>query len=191
MRIGIYGGSFDPPHYGHKKIAEFVNEKLNLDKLLIVPVGIASHGKNNLTSSADRMKMCEMTFGNIKNVCVSSIEIDMEGVSYTYKTLEAVIKNFGEDNEYFEIIGEDSANYFDKWKEYEKILELSTVVVLKRKGFKNIVNSPKIVTVDNPYFNISSTEIKEKIKNGEDVSDFLDKETEKFIKEKKLYIKEL
>ena len=187
MRIGIYGGSFDPPHYGHKKIAEFVTEKLSLDKLLIVPVGIASHGKNNLTSSADRMKMCEMTFRNIKNVCISSIEIDMEGVSYTYKTLEAVMKNFGEDNEYFEIIGEDSANYFDKWKEYEKILELSTVVVLRRKGFKNIVNSSKIVTVDNSYFDISSTEIKEKIKNGEDVSDFLDKETEKFIKEKKLY----
>ena len=99
MRIGIYGGSFDPPHYGHKKIAEFVTEKLNLDKLLIVPVGIASHGKNNLTSSADRMKMCETTFGNIKNVCISSIEIDMEGVSYTYKTLEAVIKKFGEDND--------------------------------------------------------------------------------------------
>ena len=73
MRIGIYGGSFDPPHYGHKKIAEFVTEKLNLDKLLIVPVGIASHGKNNLTSSADRMKMCEMTFGSIKNVCILSL----------------------------------------------------------------------------------------------------------------------
>lgn len=187
MRIGIYGGSFDPPHYGHKKIAEFVTEKLNLDKLLVVPVGIASHGKNNLSSSEDRMKMCEMTFGKIEKACVSSVEIDMEGVSYTYKTLEEIIKKFGDENEYFEIIGEDSANYFDKWREYKKILDLSTVVVLKRKGFKNIVNSQKIITVDNPYFDVSSTEIKEKIKNGEDVSSFLTDETEKFIREKKLY----
>ena len=191
MKIGIYGGSFDPPHRGHKNIAEFVIKQLDLDKLLIVPIGIASHGKNNLTPAQKRMKMCELTFGDIKNIEISSVEIDMEGISYTFKTLEALIEKYGQEHEYFEIIGEDSAAYFDKWKEYKKILELSTVVVLKRKGFKNIVNSPKIVTVDNPYFNISSTEIKEKIKNGEDVSKFLDEETEKFIKEKKLYIKEL
>lgn len=187
MKIGIYGGSFDPPHYGHKKIAEFVIQELNLDKLLIIPVGIASHGKNNLSSSEDRMKMCELTFKDIKKSFISSIEIDMMGVSYTYKTLEVIIEKYGKNNEYFEIIGEDSANYFDKWKEYEKILELSTVVVLKRKGFRNVVNSSKIITVDNPYFEISSTEIREKIRNNENVSKFLEKETEKFIREKKLY----
>lgn len=189
MRIGIYGGSFDPPHYGHKNIAEFVIEKLNLDKLLIVPVGVASHGKDNLSSSSIRMKMCELTFGKIEKAIVSPIEIQMEGVSYTFKTLEKIIEEYGKENDYFEIIGEDSANYFDKWKEYEKILELSTVIVLKRKGFKNVVDSSKIVTVDNPYFNMSSTEIKEKIKNNEDVLEFLTKETLEFIKKENLYKK--
>lgn len=187
MKIGIYGGSFDPPHYGHKNIAEFVIEKLNLDKLLIVPVGIASHGKDSLTSSEERMKMCKMTFGEIQKAEVSSIEIDMEGISYTFKTLEAVIEKYGSEHEYFEIIGEDSANYFDKWREYKKILELSTVVVLKRKGYENIVNSPKILIVDNPYFDISSTEIKNRIKNDIDISEFLTKETMEFIKNKNLY----
>ena len=189
MRIGIYGGSFDPPHYGHKNIAEFVIEKLNLDKLLVVPLGIASHGKDHLSSAYDRMKMCEITFGKIEKVVISSIEIDMEGVSYTFKTLEEVIKKYGNENEYFEIIGEDSANYFDKWKEYEEILELSTVVILKRKGFKNVVDSSKMITVDNPYFDVSSTEIKEKIRNGEDVSNFITKETIEFIKKENLYKK--
>lgn len=187
MKIGIYGGSFDPPHYGHKNIAEFVIKELSLDKLLVIPLGIASHGKNSLSLSEDRMKMCELTFGDIEKAVVSPIEINMEGVSYTFKTLEAVIKDMGEDNEYFEIIGEDSANYFDKWKEYKKILELSTVVVLKRQGFKNVVDSPKMITVDNPYFNVSSTEIKEKIRNGEDVSKFLTDKTVKFINTKNLY----
>lgn len=187
MKIGIYGGSFDPPHFGHKSVAEFVVEKLDLDVLLIIPVGVASHGKNHLSPSCDRMKMCELTFKNVEKSKVSPIEIDMKGVSYTYKTLEEVIKKYGEDNEYFEIIGEDSANYFDKWREYEKILDLSTVVVLKRKGYTNIVDSEKITTLSNPYFNVSSTKIKERIKNNEDVSGLLTKETIEYIKEKNLY----
>lgn len=188
MRIGIYGGSFDPPHIGHKNVAEFVIEKLNLDKLLIVPIGTASHGKNIMTSAENRVKMCELTFGRIEKAEISMVEIEMKEVSYTVKTLEALIEKYGREAEYFEIIGEDSAAYFDKWKDYKKILELSTVVVLKRKGYENIIDSPKIMILDNPYFDISSTEIKNKIKNNENISEFLTKETEKFIKEKELYI---
>lgn len=187
MRIGIYGGSFDPPHKGHRNIAEYVIKKLELDKLLIVPVGTASHGKNNLVSGKERKKMCELTFGDIERAEISSVEIDMEGVSYTFETLETLIEKYGREHEYFEIIGEDSAAYFDKWKEYEKILNLSTVVVLKRKGYKSVVNSPKMIMVDNPYFDVSSTEIKEKIKNKKNVSDLITEETERFIKEKNIY----
>ena len=187
MKIGIYGGSFDPPHRGHKNIAEFVIKQLDLDKLLIVPIGIASHGKNNLTPAQKRMKMCKLTFGDIKNIEISSVEIDMEGISYTFKTLEALIKKYGQEHEYFEIIGEDSAAYFDKWKEYKKILELSTVVVLKRKGYTSVIDSPKMITVNNPYFNVSSTEIKDRIKNGKNISEFITEETEKFIKAENIY----
>lgn len=189
MKIGIYGGSFDPPHFGHKNIAEFVIKKLGLDKLFIVPVGIASHGKPALILGEYRMKMCELTFGEIEKAEVSPVEINMNSISYTFKTLETLIEENGSEHEYFEIIGEDSAAYFDKWREYKKILELSTVVVLKRKGFISAINSKKMMIVDNPYFNVSSTEIKDKIKNGEDVSLFLTKETIEFIKEKKLYMK--
>ena len=103
MKIGIYGGSFDPPHRGHRNIAEYVIKKFELDKLLIVPIGIASHGKDNLTSAQKRMKMCELTFGDIKKVEISSVEIDMDGISYTFKTLEARIEKYGQEHEYFEI----------------------------------------------------------------------------------------
>ena len=188
MKIGIYGGSFDPSHKGHKNVAEFVIKELSLDKLLIVPIGIASHGKDILTSADDRVKMCELTFGDIEKVEISTVEIDMKGLSYTFKTLEVLIEKYGKEHEYFEIIGEDSAAYFDKWREYQKILELSTVVVLKRKGYENIINSPKIMTLDNPYFDVSSTEIKRGIKNNEDVSQFLTEKTEEYIKNKKLYL---
>lgn len=188
MKIGIYGGSFDPSHKGHRNVAEFVIKELSLDKLLIVPIGIASHGKDILTSADDRVKMCELTFGDIEKVEISTVEIDMKGFSYTFKTLEVLIEKYGKEHEYFEIIGEDSATYFDKWREYQKILELSTVVVLKRKGYENTINSPKIMTLDNPYFDVSSTEIKRRIKNNEDVSKFLTEKTEEYIKNKKLYL---
>lgn len=189
MKIGIYGGSFDPPHWGHKEISKYVIKKLNLDKLIIVPIGIASHGKNNLTSSKYRLKMCELTFLKIPKTVVSSIEIDKNKTSYTYETLMNLIKEFGKNNEYFEIIGEDSANYFDKWKEYKKILEYSTVVVLKRKGFKNKIISNKMIEIDNPYFDISSTEIRNNIKCNIDISNYLDLDTVKFINSKNLYKK--
>lgn len=187
MKIGIYGGSFDPPHKGHRNVAEYVIKELALDKLLIVPIGIASHGKDILTPAEDRLKMCELTFENIEKTEISTVEIDMQSLSYTFKTLEVLIEKYGQEHEYFEIIGEDSAAYFDKWREYKKILELSTVVVLKRKGYQNIVNSPKIKILNNPYFDISSTEIKNKIKNKEDISYLLTEKAEKYIKEKGLY----
>lgn len=188
MKIGIYGGSFDPPHYGHHKIAEYAIEKLNLDKLLIVPVGIASHGKNHLTFSQDRLNMCKLTFSDLDKVEVSSVEIDMDEVSYTYKTLMRIIEKYGSGNEYFEIIGEDSANYFDEWKEYKKILELSTVVILKREGYHNVVDSDKMITIDNPYFNVSSSDIRQKVKDKKDISTFVNKDILALIIEKKLYI---
>ena len=187
MKIGIYGGSFDPPHYGHRNIAEFIIKELNLDKLLIIPVGKGSYGKETATPAECRLEMSKLAFEKIDKVEVSPIEIDSKELCYTIDTLNNIIKKYGKDNEYFEIIGEDSANYFDKWKEYKKILELSTVIVLKRKGYTNVVESSKIKILDNPYFNISSTEIKNKIKNCEDISEYVGKEIDEYIKNKKLY----
>lgn len=187
MKIGIYGGSFDPPHYGHRNIAEFIIRELNLDKLLIIPVGKGSYGKETITPAKCRLEMSKLAFEKIDKVEVSSIEIDSNELCYTIDTLNNIIKKYGKGNEYFEIIGEDSANYFDKWKEYKKILELSTVVVLKRKGYINVVESSKIKILDNPYFNISSTEIKNKIKNNEDISEYVGKEIDEYIKNKNLY----
>ena len=94
---------------------------------------------------------------------------------------------YGKDNEYFEIIGGDSAAYFTKWKNYEEILENSTVVILRRKGYVSEIDSDKIIEFENEYFDISSTEIKEKLRNNEDCSGILDDKLIEFIKENNLY----
>ncbi|WP_300327808.1 nicotinate (nicotinamide) nucleotide adenylyltransferase [Fusobacterium sp.] len=189
MRIGIYGGSFDPPHFGHKNVAQYAIENLKLDKLLIIPVGRASHGKNNLSDNILRYEMCNLVFGDIEKVEISKIEIEKNEISYTYKTLDNLMEIYGRENEYFEIIGGDSAAYFTKWKNYKEILENSTVVILRRKGYVSEIKSDKIIEFENDYYDISSTEIKQKLKNDEDCSDILDLKLIKFIKENGIYKK--
>lgn len=178
MKIGIYGGSFNPIHLGHEMIAKLVLENLNLDKLIIIPVGIPSHRENNLKNSLLRYELCKIVFKDIKKIEVSDIEIKQNKVSYTYDTLLEIRKIYGKNNEYYEIIGEDSLENFETWKNYKEILELCKLVVLKRKSYKeekikeikNKIKHKNIIFLENDYFNFSSTEIREKLSRGEDIS---------------------
>ena len=88
MRIAIYGGSFNPMHIGHEKIVDYVLNNLNMDKIIIIPVGIPSHRENNLEQSDTRLKICKEIFKGNKKIEVSDIEIKSEGKSYTYDTLK-------------------------------------------------------------------------------------------------------
>ena len=99
MKIAIYGGSFNPMHIGHEKIVDYVLKNLDMDKIIIIPVGIPSHRENNLEQSNTRLKICREIFKNNKKVEVSDIEIKSEGKSYTYDTLLKLIEIYGKDNE--------------------------------------------------------------------------------------------
>lgn len=187
MKIGIYGGSFNPPHYGHENISKLIIKKLNLDKLIVIPIGTPCHGKTNLLDGNERYKLCELAFKEINKVKISRIEIDSDETSYTYDTLKKIIEKYGREHEYFEIIGEDSAAYFDEWKNYEKILELAKVVILKRRGYTSAIKSRNIIEIENDYYDISSSKIRESIMKEEDCEDFLKKEVLDYIKIKKLY----
>lgn len=183
MKIGIFGGSFNPIHKGHEEIAKLSIKELNLDKLIIVPVGVASHKKNNFLEAKLRFELCQKVFEDFKNIEVSDIEIKNSETSYTYKTLQEIIELYGKEHEYFEIIGEDSIDYFEKWKNYKEILEKSKVVVFRRKNSKREYKHLKhknIIYLESPYYNISSTEIREKIKNKESLENLLNKKIIKF-----------
>ena len=185
MKIGIYGGSFNPIHLGHERIARLVIEELNLDKLIIVPVGNPSHRENIYENSKLRLELYKKVFENDKKIEVSDIEIVKNEISYTYDTLMELREKNGEENEFFEIIGEDSLENFKTWKNYKEILNFSKVVVLKRKNYnKNIFDekNKNIIFLDNPYFNFSSTEIRKRIKNNEDISSMVNKKIENMVK---------
>lgn len=188
MKIGIYGGSFNPIHFGHIKIVNYVLEQLNLDKIIVIPVGTPSHRENNLVSGEFRLKMCQLAFKDSQKIEISDIEIKSNTTSYTIDTLKKIQSIYGEKHEFFEIIGEDSANYFSKWKDYKEILEKSKVVVLKRKGYNSLLTDKNLIYLDSPLFNVSSTLIRENLLNNKNVSKFLPKEIIDFIKNNKLYI---
>ncbi len=186
MKIGIFGGSFNPIHKGHEAMAHFALKKLNLDKLIIIPVGIASHKKNNFLDAKLRLELCKKVFEDFENIEISNIEIKSSETSYTYKTLQKIIELYGEEQEYYEIIGEDSIDYFEKWKNYKEILEKSKVVVFRRKNsnkeYKHLKHK-NIIYLESPYYNISSTEIRERIKNKKDLKDLVNEKIEEIIKE--------
>ena len=192
MRIAIYGGSFNPMHIGHKKIVDYVLNNLNMDKIIIIPVGIPSHRENNLEQSDTRLKICKEIFKGNKKIEVSDIEIKSEGKSYTYDTLLKLIDLYGENNEFFEIIGEDSLKSLKTWKNYEELLKICKFIVFRRKDDKNIqidkefLNNKNIIILENEYYDISSTEIRNMIKNNEDISAFVNKKVKKLIEKEYL-----
>ena len=192
MRIAIYGGSFNPMHIGHEKIVDYVLNNLNIDKIIIIPVGIPSHRENNLEQSDTRLKICKEIFKGNKKIEVSNIEIKSEGKSYTYDTLLKLMDLYGENNEFFEIIGEDSLKSLKTWKNYEELLKICKFIVFRRKDDKNIqideefLNNKNIIILENEYYDISSTEIRNMVKNNEDISAFVNKKVKKLIEKEYL-----
>ena len=192
MRIAVYGGSFNPMHIGHEKIVDYVLNNLNMDKIIIIPVGIPSHRENNLEQSNTRLKICKEIFKGNKKIEVSDIEIKSEGKSYTYDTLLKLMDLYGENNEFFEIIGEDSLKSLKTWKNYEELLKICKFIVFRRKDDKNIqideefLNNKNIIILENEYYDISSTEIRNMVKNNEDISAFVNKKVKKLIEKEYL-----
>lgn len=192
MKIGVFGGTFNPPHLGHENILKQSILKLNLDLVLVIPNNIPSHKKlpKNTAKTLNRLEMTEIMCQNIEKAQVSTIEIDMGGESYTIKTLEKILQKY-EKCEIFLIIGSDSFIDFEKWREFEKILSLSTIVVLKRDLNEDLCHTKsvfekkydkKIILLDNEIIEISSSEIRK-----HENKNLLNKDVLKYIVENDLY----
>jgi nicotinate-nucleotide adenylyltransferase len=187
MKIGIYGGLFDPIHMGHVSVVKFVSEHFKMDKIIVIPVGIPSHRENNALDGSIRIKMCQLAFENMDKVEVLDIEVSQNRLCYTYDTLCNIIEIYGKNNEYFEIIGEDSLNYFKTWKKYEEILKVSKLIVLKREGYNEKAFHENIILVDSPYFPFSSTKIRETIAKNGDIREMVPEKVREYIKQNNLY----
>lgn len=135
MKIALYGGSFNPPHLGHRAAAESVVGKLRPDRLLILPDHLPPHKEmpEGSPSAEERLRLCEMTFAGIPGAEVSDFELQREGVSYTAETVARLRLRFPDD-ELFLVIGTDMLLCFEQWYRFRYLLEQCTLTVLARMG---------------------------------------------------------
>lgn len=183
-KIGIFGGSFNPIHFGHLKTAEFVLKSLKLNKVIFVPVYKPCHRDNILLDYSQRVELikCALNEFDEKKMEVCELEKDLGEVSYTVDTLKEMLKLYPKAT-FYEIIGEDSYNYFTTWKEYKTICELSYLVVLSREGKELEKLHENVIFINNPLVDISATDIRKKIKNRESIVGLIPNSCIEYIKD--------
>lgn len=171
MRIGIYGGTYSPPHIGHLKAAAYAIEACKLDRLLLIPTGVSPHKEMSAgATSADRLQMLQLSAAGIEGAEVSDMELNRAGRSYTVDTL-GELKSLYPDAELVLLMGTDMFTSFLTWKEPERIMALATLAVFCRgeKGEAERIDAQKsaleamgarIELVHNPVNAISSTDLR-------------------------------
>ncbi|HEK9101443.1 TPA: nicotinate-nucleotide adenylyltransferase [Bacillus pseudomycoides] len=185
-KIGIIGGTFDPPHYGHLLIANEVYDALALDEIWFLPNQIPPHKQDrNITSVENRLDMLELAIGQEEYFSVCLEELKREGPSYTYDTMLQLTKKHPDVQFYF-IIGGDMVEYLPKWYNIEKLLQLVTFVGVARPGYT--LNTPyEIVTVEIPEFAVSSSLLRKRHKEKKTCKYLLPEQVQVYIERNGLY----
>jgi len=197
-KIGIMGGTFDPIHYAHLATAEFIRIKYKLDKILFIPSGNPPHKTDRpIMDKYHRHNMVLLSTMTNENFEVSSMEIDKEGKSYTVDTLRE-LNNIYPDSKIYFITGSDAICDIESWRDVEENFRLATFIAATRPGISLIKSQDKIdklrekynadiLTVYVPSLDISSTYIREQIKENNTVRYLIPENVEKYIYEKGLY----
>lgn len=190
MNIGVFSGSFDPVHIGHLILASYIVEFTDIDEVwfLVSPHNPLKKEKD-LLDETNRFSMVEMALEEYPKLRVSDFEFSMPRPSYTINTLDALKLAYPE-HRFSLIIGADNWMVFDKWKDYDKILENFGLKIYPRLDSR-ITIPPKlrntVEALDSPVIDISSTFIRESIANNKDMKAFLPQKVYDFIVEKGFY----
>lgn len=184
-RIGIIGGTFDPPHVGHLLIAEEVRIALELNEVWFIPTNEPPHKEKAMTDGKDRVKMVKKAVKNNHHFKVNEIEMEREGKSYTIDTMKA-LKYRNPDKEFYFIIGADMVEYLPHWYKIDELMELVNFVGVKRQGY-NLNSKYPITEITIPMIDVSSSMIKERLFKGQSVTYLIPESVEDFINEEHLY----
>lgn len=198
MKIGIIGGTFNPIHFGHLILSEYIREEMDLDKIIFIPTRIPPHkSSTNIPSGAIRMEMLSLAIKSNNNFSVSSIELDREGTSYTIDTIIELNKNYPDD-EFYLIIGEDSLFQLHTWERFNQLIKESNFIVADRISSEDIQVENRIqelnhryngniVKANSPLIEISSTMIRDRVNGGLSIKYLVPEEVENYILNKGLY----
>ena len=191
MKIGIFGGSFDPIHIGHAIIAQHIISSGAVDCLwfMVSPVNPLKVDKLRQVADTDRLRMVEMVTRQMEGVETSAFEFSMPKPSYTIDTLNALQTKFPED-EFYLVIGADNWLVFNKWRNSEEIIAKYHVLIYPRLGYDAVIPAElqeRVALVDAPIVELSSTEIRERLAHGQSVRYYVPDEVAQYIDRKNLY----
>ena len=191
MRIGVFGGTFDPPHVGHLLVASDAREALKLDRLIFVPTGTQPFKIDTppVASGQDRVEMLRLAVADDANYVVDDAEINRKGLSFTVDTLEHLSERHPA-AQLFLLLGEDLLAGFEQWRNPARIRELATLAVVRRAGpTSSVVEpvAPGVLMVSTRRVDVSSTEVRERLRAGKSIKGFVPESVERFIDARGLY----
>jgi len=189
MKIGLFFGSFNPIHTGHLIIANYIAQYTTVDQVwLVVSPHNPLKNKGDLVNMYDRLEMAKLATDNSVKIRVSDIELKLPQPSYTIDTL-AYLKERYREHEYTLIMGSDNLSSLKKWKNYELLLRDYRIIVYPRPGYENseLAMHPSVTITDTPQMELSSTFIRNALKDGKNVQFFVPDSVLDFIDSKNLY----
>ncbi len=192
----IFGGSFDPPHIGHINLLKSAVEIVNPNEVMVIPSGMSPHKKTSETDWHVRSEMCECFYDVFPKLTISDIENKRSGKSYTHDTI-CTLKETYPDNEWYLCIGEDMLESFVTWHRWQEVLSMATLVVMRRtKGDKDLTDAletlkkagGKVQLAQGAVVPASSSNIRNMVANGEDISGLVSPIVEAVIRKHCLYL---
>jgi nicotinate-nucleotide adenylyltransferase len=198
MKIGVLGGTFDPIHIGHLKVAEEVTARLNLSEIIFMPAGQPwLKGDNPISLAEHRVEMVRLAIAGKPNFKLSTIEIDRAGPTYTVDTIDELRRQLGSGHELFFILGWDNLTQLPQWQEPSRLIKLCCLVAVPRVGYPDIDLSSldavipglsqRVILLDSPRVDINASEIRQRVGQGLSIHYLVPEPVERYIREHKLY----
>lgn len=196
-KYGIFGGSFNPIHYGHLMICEYIKEEMDLDKVIFIPTGNPPHKEIDV-SAEDRYQMVKLAIASNPYFEISDIETTRVKLSYTVDTIKELKKTYKEEKLYF-LIGLDSLFQLKTWKKIKDLSREIEFVVAQRPGYLDEENikreveflkesyGTKITLIKTPLYEISSTDLRQRIKEGKSLRYLIPEKVIDYIEESDFY----
>ena len=199
MDIGVLGGTFDPVHVGHLIIAEKARIRLGLSQVVFVPAGQPWLKQySDISSGEHRLEMIRLAIAPNAFFRASTVDLERPGPSYTVDTLADLKRGLGQEGNLYFILGLDALAGLPTWKEPQKIVELCYLVAARRAEAMDVDMdsldrsipsiSSRVIILDNPLIDISSSEIRQRVAEGKSIHAMVPDAVERYIREKRLYV---
>lgn len=201
MKIGVMGGTFDPIHIGHLKVAEEVTARLNLSEIIFVPAGQPWLKADSPVSPAEhRVEMVRLALAGKPNFKLSTMEIDRPGPTYTVDTIDELKRQLGSEGELFFILGWDNLTQLLQWHDPSRLIKLCRLVAVPRVDYPSpdlesldaVIPglSQRVILLDSPRIDINASEIRRWVGQGLSIHHLVPEPVERYIRQYKLYLKQ-